>query len=248
MINFHHLYSARLEGGTPNAVVFFLITNLEHDVVKGTEEKGCPDSYVGSTMGELGCWIDFAMTRIIQAGVEHSLVPPMATFLGLGRPLCVFNVVQNLTSHSDCGPPLRSLDLYDDDTKNSFASRPVRRLYDLASVSLRPKAADYDLCLSVLLKGARGTGKYTAACRVAQRLGMHVLDVSDMYYIVCWIKSRLQVNCYDVIGETDVKTEGTLRARFDKAISCSPCVLLLRNIDALAQKTQVLEAGKGRLH
>jgi hypothetical protein len=42
-----------------------------------------------------------------------------------------------------------------------------------------------------------------------------------------------------------VKTEGTIRARFDKASSCSPCILILRHIDALAQTTQVLETGKG---
>ena len=53
------------------------------------------------------------------------------------------------------------------------------------------------------------------------------------------------MNCYDVIGENDAKTEGTLRARFERASSCSPCVLLLRNIDAFAQTTQGLEPGKG---
>ena len=55
----------------------------------------------------------------------------------------------------------------------------------------------------------------------------------------------MQVNCYEVIGENDAKTEGTLRARFERASSCSPCILLLRNIDAFAQTTQGLEPGKG---
>lgn len=53
------------------------------------------------------------------------------------------------------------------------------------------------------------------------------------------------MNGYDVIGENDAKTEGTLRARFERASSCSPCILLLRNIDAFAQTTQGLEPGKG---
>ena len=55
-----------------------------------------------------------------------------------------------------------------------------------------------------------------------------------------------QINCYDVIGENDAETEGTLRARFEKAGSCSPCVLILRYIEALAQTTQFLENGKGQ--
>ncbi|KAG5335902.1 hypothetical protein C0989_012586 [Termitomyces sp. Mn162] len=75
---------------------------------------------------------------------------------------------------------------------------------------------DYKLDLSALLKGARGIE----------------------------INLDKQINCYDVIGETDTKTEGTLRARFDKAKTCSPCVLLLRHIEALAQTTQALEPGK----
>lgn len=36
-----------------------------------------------------------------------------------------------------------------------------------------------------------------------------------------------------------------MRARIDKAISCSPCMMLLRNIEALARKSQALETGQG---
>lgn len=54
----------------------------------------------------------------------------------------------------------------------------------------------------------------------------------------------MQVNCYALIGENDNQTEGTLRARFDKATSCSPCLLVLRHVDALSQTTQGSEPGK----
>lgn len=54
-----------------------------------------------------------------------------------------------------------------------------------------------------------------------------------------------QVNCYDLADETEVKTEGALRAKFDQAAHCAPSVLLLRNIDALARADQKLETGKG---
>ena len=36
-----------------------------------------------------------------------------------------------------------------------------------------------------------------------------------------------------------------MRARFAQAAECSPCVLLLRHVDALAQNAQVQESGKG---
>lgn len=48
-----------------------------------------------------------------------------------------------------------------------------------------------------------------------------------------------------MLGDTDTKTEGNLAARFDRAASCTPCILLLRHIEALARKSQVLETGQG---
>ncbi|KAG6865885.1 hypothetical protein C0991_010966 [Blastosporella zonata] len=105
---------------------------------------------------------------------------------------------------------------------------PYDKLVQFMSATSAQKAMDYKLDLSVILKGARGTGKFTVASWVAQRLGMHIL----------------QINCYDLIGENDTKTEGTLRSRFDKAKECSPCILLLQHIEALAQTTQALEPGK----
>jgi peroxin-6 len=53
------------------------------------------------------------------------------------------------------------------------------------------------------------------------------------------------VNCYDFLGENDTKTEGFLRARFEQATSCSPCVLVMRHLEAFSQTTQPAEPGKG---
>jgi Holliday junction resolvasome RuvABC ATP-dependent DNA helicase subunit len=46
----------------------------------------------------------------------------------------------------------------------------------ISSAASTQRALDYKLDFSVLLKGARGIGKFTAACWVAQRLGMHLLE------------------------------------------------------------------------
>ncbi|KAJ7093066.1 AAA-domain-containing protein [Mycena epipterygia] len=194
-------------------VIFFVITNVEHDVVAGTEQISNRDPYLDSTMGELGCWIDPAVTRLIQTGVEHCRVPDVGTYFHPGKnsPAALFAILNGFSGSCLLRP-----------------SSPYGRLISLCSATLLRDAVDYHLHLSVLLKGARGTGKFTTACWVAQRIGMHLLEI----------------NCYDLVGENDTKTEGTLRARFEKLEECSPCILFLRHIDGLAQTTQVLETGK----
>ncbi|OBZ75775.1 Peroxisomal biogenesis factor 6 [Grifola frondosa] len=160
-----------------NEPVFFIVTNIEHNVLASRGDGSSPDMYVGATVGELGCWVDSSITRMIQTGIEHSRVPDVGQYLG---------------------------------------------------IALNRRAVDYHLQLSILLQGPRGIGKMTVATWVVHRLGIHIFEV----------------DAYDIIGENDVKTEGTLRARFDRAASCTPCVLVLRHIDAFAQTTQGLEPGK----
>ncbi|KAI0747694.1 AAA-domain-containing protein [Daedaleopsis nitida] len=194
-----------LEDGTAaNAVVYFTVTNVEHSVPSRLGDTASPDMYVSATVGELGCRVDTTVTRMVQTGIEHSRVPDMNHYLG--------SVQQVL-------PPAKSL---------SDQDMPYGKLLALSSAALNRGAVDYHLQLSILLQGPRGVGKATVANWVAQRLGIHLLEV----------------DCYDVIGETDAKIEGTLHARFERASSCSPCILLLRHIDAFAQSTQGQEPGK----
>ncbi|RDB21464.1 Peroxisomal biogenesis factor 6 [Hypsizygus marmoreus] len=192
----------------PNETVFFCITNVEHDVIKNDSN---PDVYLGSTIGELGCWVDSTVTRMIQTGLEHSWIPYVGTYFDTAIPRALFSTLSNLRFSHLLG-----------------RESPFDKLFTLASAACAQHAVDYQLDLSIMLSGARGTGKFTTTFWVAQRLGMHLLEV----------------DCYDVVGENDTKTEGTLRSRFDKAKTCAPCVLVLRHVEALAQTTQVLESGK----
>lgn len=89
-------------------------------------------------------------------------------------------------------------------------------------------ALDCHLDLTLLLKGQHGVGKFTTVSWVAQTLGIHLLEL----------------DCYDLIGENDTKTEGMLRFRFEQAGQCSPCIMVLRKLEALAQSTQQSQ-GKG---
>ncbi len=125
----------------------------------------------------------------------------------------------------------------------------IHSLLSIASVVSNRRGIDYNLQLSILLKGARGVGKFTAVSLVSRHLGLHILEVRfvDSRTVFVELTSLLQrqVNCYDVIGENDVKTEGLLRARFENAVACSPCVLVLRHLEAFAQSTQATENRKG---
>lgn len=54
---------------------------------------------------------------------------------------------------------------------------PFSKLLALVSASLVHRSVDYNLQLTILLKGVRGIGKFSIASWVAQQVGMHILEV-----------------------------------------------------------------------
>lgn len=65
-----------------NEVVYFMVTNIEHDVVAAnTDMANADDIFVRCIMGEYGCWVDTSVTRMAQVGVEHSRVPDAGSSL-----------------------------------------------------------------------------------------------------------------------------------------------------------------------
>lgn len=122
---------------------------------------------------------------------------------------------------------------------------PYAKLYRIVSASIRVSAADYHLSLAILLKGQANLGKATIVKWVAMSLGMHLLEVCPSFDCALPSQCCAQIDCYDLVGETDVKTEGTLRARFDRAAECSPCILFLRHMEALVRTTQPSDTAPG---
>ncbi|KAF8876037.1 AAA-domain-containing protein [Gymnopilus junonius] len=186
----------------PNEVVFFKVTNVEYDVVARSNQSISN----GSMLGELGCWVDTSVTRMIQTGLEHSRVP--------GINSTAINAYSNLA-------------MYD----NPYLLRPhspFSRIYAMASASLSQRAVDYDLHLSFLLTGGRGIGKFTVASWIAESLGLHLFEL----------------DCYNILSDSDTKTEATLRVRIEQAKECTPCLLVLRNLEAFSQTTQAAEFRK----
>ncbi|KAJ3184721.1 peroxisomal assembly protein [Geranomyces variabilis] len=91
----------------------------------------------------------------------------------------------------------------------------------LVSACLHPMSVSLGLACSFLIHGARGVGKRSVFYSVAEELGIHLLEV----------------NAYDILGDTDAKTEAFLQVHFDKAVATGPCILILRHLDALAKKS-----------
>lgn len=147
--------------------------------------------------------IDANSTRMVQHGLVKARLPPLsqwAGYYGLSTP-----------------PPI----LNEPGQAQSVMS-------DLISSTFTKSARKSRACATIMLSGARGSGKKTMVSTISASLGMHFLEV----------------NCYDIVGETDVKTEAYLRLRFERAAQCAPCLLLLRNIDALAKKKDDVESGQ----
>lgn len=75
---------ASVSGGIINEIVYFLITNVEHSVIAHAVAFTEQDLYTGSTVGELGCWVDSSVTRMVQTGLEHARVPDVGSYFESG--------------------------------------------------------------------------------------------------------------------------------------------------------------------
>lgn len=91
---------------SPTAVVFFQITSLELSpslppsrIEGGTSEEALLDQL---DAGELGCYVDPYATKLLQTGLERSLAPDVAGFLGI-REFDPFNL--RLASQTDLFRP-----------------------------------------------------------------------------------------------------------------------------------------------
>lgn len=198
---------------TCTAVVYFCITSLTPELSEPDLEDASFDAAVQDTttrelarVGELGCVVDTTLTKIVQTGISKMRVVDTTAWL-------------QVESDTPSLPLSSSL---------CIKGSAFDKLSNLVEATLLSDAADYGLHLTVLVKGARGSGKKTVIRWVAQRAGIHLIEL----------------DCFDLIADTDARTEGVLRARFEQAASCPPAILLLQNIDALARKSQALETGQ----
>lgn len=152
-----------------------------------------PGPVVSEESHNVGCFVDPAVTRIVQVGAVPGRTPDMHAYFALGQSACSWD------SGTD-------------------------QLAQLSKASSLGQRFD---CLhpSVLIKGARGTGKFTAAVRLSRQLGLPIVEV----------------NCFEFLSEADMSAH-SLREHLDRAFTHSPCVVVLRHIDALLRQ----KMGNGR--
>ncbi|KAI7880077.1 AAA-domain-containing protein [Lichtheimia hyalospora FSU 10163] len=154
------------------------------------------------------------------------------TFYGHGRRIVPSHTKMIQTGIEHSRAPIGSLTHYYDLVNKLPLHRTqtpaYNQLFELISSSLHPLGRDFQLSCNALVQGPRGGGKATLVHEVAEDLGIHLFEFS-----AC-----------DIVSETDAKTEVHMRAKFDKAASLTPCIMLIRMIEDLAQKSAVVETGQ----
>ena len=66
--------------------VHFVVSNLECDITNNTPRHGWESAANGEFLsGDLGCWIDSTVTRVVQTGLEHRFAPRAYHSFSTGR-------------------------------------------------------------------------------------------------------------------------------------------------------------------
>lgn len=71
---------------------------------------------------------------------------------------------------------------------------------------------------------------------IADELGFNVVIVSLEWKHPA--ETDLQVDAFDIIGDSPQHTEGSILAALDKAKACSPSILLIKHIEILSKKSE----------
>ncbi|KAF2750986.1 AAA-domain-containing protein [Sporormia fimetaria CBS 119925] len=157
--------------------------------------------------------VNAATTKMEMNGTEQGKIPASVNsawqyYLGAKRP--PINTNARTTALEDMPKP--------------FVSPLRRRLRELMSVATSPRAIHFGLPpIAILLTSTqRGIGKATIAAKACEDLGLHTFSI----------------DAFDIVSEGgagDVKTEGFLKARAERALSCGSeyTALLIRHVDAL---------------
>lgn len=173
----------------------------------------------------------FKVTRLDQGDNTDSAVHP--SYFGSGRRIVPSKTQMIQTGVEYSRVPVGPISHYYDFSKklplNRSKSPAYNQLHELVSSSLHPLGRDFELSCNALFHGPRGGGKATLVKEVVEDLGVHLFEFS----------------VYDIVSDTDAKTEVHLKAKFDKAAALAPCVVLLRHMEGLAKKSAVVESGQG---
>lgn len=202
-------------------IAWFVVQSLDADLPSDNS----------STTGETENWggtaiLDTSHTKLGVSGTSHRQVSESielwsSFWMGLRSPVQHPISVQSLLTTTTSLPATEKLPL-------------EKRLSDLAAAATSPRATDLGLPpLVVLLYSAqRQVGKSHIAKHACASVGIHTFTISG--------NDLLSENA-STTGGGDVKTEGLLRVRAERALSCGPerTALLLQHIDLLTADRMV---------
>ncbi|KAL1878695.1 peroxisomal assembly protein [Diaporthe australafricana] len=197
-------------------VVWFKVTHIVASKREGPEEELEED-----TWGSVAC-IDVSMTLLRQTGSVTSRIPGIRDstwryYLGLKKP----------PDRAFQSPSMAIME-----PERPQVSSLRNRLRELLAAATSQRAIQLNMPpLAILLVSTqRNIGKATVAGDACLDIGLHTF-VLDAYDIVNEAGS----------GGSDVKTEGFLKSRAERAMSCGPesCTLLIRHIEALTADRMV---------
>lgn len=167
--------ASRSKSKTMSQVVYFSITSLtpellspeshqDHDerIASGHSDEIYALLREKARKGGLGSVVDSRITKLVQTGISNRrvLIEPISDFLGIRRastPLFPFS---------------------GEDSRLVGKDSTFDRLLKLLKAVLRKDSKDFGLHLSVVLKGARGSGKATLIKWLAEKAGVHLIEVS----------------------------------------------------------------------
>ncbi|KAL7962671.1 AAA domain-containing protein [Trichoderma compactum] len=193
-----------------DSVAWFKVGHIQ--VQKSDEDE---DGTAESLWGTVAC-IDSTTVAMHGSGFETSRIPGIKDstwpyYLGLKK---------TPQRAADGGPP----QLADRDQQHVPPLRRQLRELLAAATSLRAVHLKMPPVVILLTSSHRNIGKATMAKDACSDMGLHTFTI----------------DAYDIISEgggsgSDVKTEGFLRTRAERAISCGPecCALLIQHIEAL---------------
>ncbi|ORX84764.1 AAA-domain-containing protein [Anaeromyces robustus] len=155
----------------------------------------------------------FKVTKVVSSNLPFGIFDPVTTKL-----------MQVGVSHSIIPSGLNSYYNIENYPKvlGDGEQNEASTIYNIISSSLLPESLEYNLSCNILLHGSRGVGKRTIVYSISEMLGINVYEK----------------NCFELLAESETKTENALRLECSKVISATPCIFLLNNIHALTKKNQ----------
>ena len=200
----------------PDGVAWLQIGHIARQKLENCEEEDEEDVW-----GGIAC-IDTSTTQIAQSGSVTSSIPGTKEsswrhYLGLEE-----------TPKPASSPTALTLP----EQSRRFVPPLRRRLRELIAAATSKRAIHLKMPpIAVLLVSTqRNIGKATLAADACADIGLHTFCI----------------DAYDILNEGgsgggDVKTEGLLKARADRAMTCGPanCALLIRHLEALTADRMV---------